>query len=69
LAWREVVIARRGDLVEWSIDGVLIARVRRAVLPGENVFVGYWDSFTSVSDNSALSFGLVDNVRVEREGM
>jgi hypothetical protein len=32
--------------------------------PG-NVFIGYWDPFTSISDNPALSFGLVDNVRVE----
>jgi hypothetical protein len=27
--------------------------------------VGYWDPFQSLSDNHSLSFGVVDNVRVE----
>jgi hypothetical protein len=29
-----------------------------------NIFVGYYDAFSSVSDNRATSFGLVDNLRV-----
>ena len=29
-----------------------------------NIFVGYYDAFSSVSDNQATSFGLVDNLRV-----
>ncbi|MDA7676560.1 cohesin domain-containing protein, partial [bacterium] len=29
-----------------------------------NIFVGYYDAFSSVSDNPATSFGLVDNLRV-----
>jgi len=30
-----------------------------------DVFVGYWDPFASLTDNTNLSFGLVDNLRVE----
>jgi len=65
-AWRDVVISKTGSTVEWFIDGLKIASVTGAALPGNNIFVGYWDSFASLSDNAALSFGLVDNLRVER---
>ncbi|HQL76846.1 MAG TPA: M28 family peptidase [Verrucomicrobiota bacterium] len=64
-AWREVIIAKRGNIVEWSIDGVKLAAFTSASVTDSNIFVGYWDAFASISDNSALSFGLVDNVRVE----
>ena len=64
-AWRDVVIAKRGNIVEWSIDGVKLASFTSASVTASNVFVGYWDPYASVSDNAALSFGLVDNVRVE----
>lgn len=65
-AWRDVVVNRTGGTVEWFIDGLKIAAINNATLTASNIFVGYWDSFTSLSDNQALSFGLVDNVRVER---
>jgi len=64
-AWRNVIINKLGNVVEWFIDGLKIASVTNT-LTANNIFVGYWDSFISVSDNAALSFGLVDNVRVER---
>jgi len=64
-AWRDVIIAKRGNIVEWSVDGVKLASFTGASVTASNVFVGYWDPFTSLSDNTALSFGLVDNVRVE----
>ncbi len=64
-AWRDVIIAKRGNIVEWSIDGVKLAAFTSASVTASNVFVGYWDPYSSVSDNAALSFGLVDNVRVE----
>lgn len=64
-AWRDVIISKRGSVIEWSIDGVKLAAVTNATLTASNVFVGYWDPFTSLSDNDALSFGVVDNVRVE----
>lgn len=64
-AWRDAIISKRGNIVEWSIDGIKLATFTNATFTASNVFVGYWDPFTSVSDNTALSFGLVDNVRVE----
>jgi hypothetical protein len=64
-AWRDAIISKRGNTVEWSIDGVKLATITNATFTASNVFVGYWDPFTSLSDNAALSFGLVDNVRVE----
>lgn len=65
LLWRDVLINKQGNVVEWFIDGLKIAAITNAALAGSNICIGYWDPFTSVSDNSALSFGLVDNVRVE----
>jgi hypothetical protein len=65
-AWRDVIIAKTGNTVEWSIAGLKIAAVTNANLTASNIFIGYWDSFASLSDNTNLSFGLVDNVRVER---
>ena len=52
--------------MEWAIDGLRIATVSGAALPGSNISIGYWDSFASLSDNTNLSFGVFDNVRVER---
>lgn len=63
--WRDVVINKSGSTVEWFIDGLKIATVSSASITASNIFVGYWDPFTSISDNTNLSFGLVDNVRVE----
>lgn len=63
--WRDVIIHRQGSRVDWFIDGLRIATVTNASLTASNIFVGYWDPFTSVSDNTNLSFGLVDNLRVE----
>ncbi len=66
--WRNVLISKQSNVVEWFIDDLKIASVTNATLAGSNIFIGYWDPFTSVSDNAALSFGLVDNVRVEIAG-
>ena len=62
--WRDVAITKTGNQVSWTIDGLPIATLTNAPLPGNNIFVGYWDVFASVSDNPALSFGVVDNLRV-----
>jgi hypothetical protein len=64
-AWHDVIISRRGSTVDWSVDGVLIADISNATFTANNVFVGFWDPFASLTDNTNLSFGLVDNVRVE----
>jgi hypothetical protein len=65
-AWRDVVINKTGNTVDWSIDGLKIATISNAALTSSNIFVGLWDSFASVSDNTNLSFAIFDNVRVER---
>lgn len=64
-AWRDVVVNKSGSTVEWFIDGLKLASVSGASITSSNIFVGYWDAFPSLSDNTNLSFALVDNVRVE----
>ncbi len=66
-AWRQVSITKIGDSVTWAIDDVTIATLDQslgAFTTEGNIFVGYYDAFSSVSDNPATSFGLVDNIRV-----
>jgi hypothetical protein len=65
-AWRDVIINKQGNTVEWFIDGLKIATINNATFTANNIFLGYWASLASLSDNTALSFGLFDNVRVER---
>jgi hypothetical protein len=64
-AWHEVIVARRGTTVDWAIDGIRLATISNATFTASNVCVGYWDMFSSLSDNTNVTFGLVDNVRVE----
>ncbi len=63
-AWRDVVVNKTGNVIDWFIDGLKICSVTNA-LTSSNIFIGYWDPFASLSDNTNLSFGLVDNLRVE----
>jgi hypothetical protein len=65
LAWHDVIVSRRGSTVDWVIDGVHMAAISNATFTASNIFVGFWDPFASVTDNTNLSFGLVDNLRVE----
>ena len=70
-AWRQVSITKIGDSVTWAIDGVTIATLEQALgafTTEGNIFVGYYDAFSSVSDNAATSFGLVDNLVVHDLG-
>jgi hypothetical protein len=64
-AWRDVVINKSGSTIEWFIDGLKIASITNVNLTASNIFIGYWDPFASLSDNTNLSFGLLDNLRVE----
>lgn len=65
-AWRDVIVSKTGSTVEWFIDGLKIASIGNASLTASNIFIGYWDSFNSLSSNTNLSFGMFDNVRVEQ---
>jgi len=70
-AWRQVTITKIGDSVTWAIDGVTIATLDQSLgtfTTEGNIFVGYYDAFSSVSDNQATSFGLVDNLMVHDLG-
>ena len=65
-AWHDVIVSRRGSTVEWSIDGVKLATVSNATFTASNIFVGYWDPFASLTDNTNLSFGLVEQAPTSR---
>jgi hypothetical protein len=65
-AWRDVIISKAGSTVEWFINGLKIATITGASFTSSNIFIGLWDSFSSLSDNTNLSFAMFDNVRVER---
>ncbi|MDB6056640.1 MAG: glycoside hydrolase family 25, partial [Verrucomicrobiales bacterium] len=69
LGWHDVVVYKGTTAVDWFIDGLKIASVSSSSLAQSNVTVGYWDPFSSLSDNTNLSFGLVDNLRVEIEAV
>jgi hypothetical protein len=66
LAWHDVIVSRRGSTVDWVVDGVRLATISNAVFNASNICVGFWDPFASATDNTNLSFGLVDNLRVEQ---
>ncbi len=65
LAWHDVIVSRRGSTVDWVVDGIRFATISNATFTANNVFVGFWDPFASLSSNNVINFGLVDNVRVE----
>jgi len=68
--WHDVILARSGGSVTWTVDGVLIATVPvtdDTVVAGDNIFFGHSDtngtSSTDVNDVNLL-FSLIDNVAV-----
>jgi hypothetical protein len=64
--WHTFVITKATNAVTWVIDGILIATVPADSTPlGTNVFIGYEDLFNGASGTPAMSFALVDNLRVE----
>lgn len=70
-AWRDVLIVNAGSVVDWYVDGLLLASVPTATagsLGGENILFTHFDINATVSAEATsldLLFGLVDNVRVE----
>lgn len=71
-AWRDVIIRKNGNVVTWSIDGLLIATVainNFAALGGDNIFVGAFDINGNSSNDPAdpddlLTNAIYDNIRV-----
>lgn len=69
MAWHTVVLTKVTNTVAWAIDGIVVCTVTDdPVNLSTNVFVGYQDLFASgtLSDVPEMSFGLVDNLKVER---
>ncbi|MDB6027727.1 MAG: Calx-beta domain protein [Verrucomicrobiales bacterium] len=64
MSWHTVTVSKTGGIVTWHIDGVLIATISDAALAG-NIFLGYHDSFKGPSPVGAMSFALVDNLKVQ----
>lgn len=65
MGWHDVIVSRRGTTVDYVVDGIRLASISNCVITSSNVFIGYWDPFSSLSANNAINFGLVDNLRVE----
>ena len=65
-AWHDVIVSRRGNVVDWAVDGIRFATISNATATASNITIGFWDAFPSLSSNNVINFGLVDNVRVEQ---
>jgi hypothetical protein len=69
MAWRDVVVAKTGDTVTWTLDGLLIATVpiEGIGFGGENIVFGMFDiNATSSTDaNDFLNTAIYDNIRVD----
>jgi hypothetical protein len=66
IAWHTFVITKATNAVSLVIDGIPIASVPADATPlSTNVFVGFEDLFAGASGNPAMSFVLIENLRVE----
>lgn len=64
--WVEVEIRQRAGVIQWRLNGVLIAiRFDTSVTSG-NIMLGYMDTYPSIAAPAAENFMLFDNVRVEK---
>ncbi len=69
-AWRDVQIVKSGNIVKWSIDGLLLVTVdttTAGALGGGNILFNQYDINATASTDpnaGALLFGLFDNVVV-----
>ncbi len=69
-AWHrvEVHVDQTAGTATWIIDDLPIATLDTAVGSSFDtsgtIAIGYMDPYTSISDNAALSFGIIDNVEV-----
>jgi hypothetical protein len=66
MAWHTFVITKATNAVTWLIDGIPIATVPAdATSLSTNVFVGFEDLFPGASGVPAMTFVLIENLRVE----
>ncbi|MBU0638791.1 MAG: hypothetical protein KKB50_08000 [Planctomycetes bacterium] len=63
--WVEVEISQHGGVIEWRLNGRLIAiRLDTTVTVG-NLMLGYMDTYSSIANPPADNFVIFDNIRVE----
>jgi hypothetical protein len=66
VCWHTFVITKGTNTVTWVIDGIPIATVPSDALSlSTNVFVGFEDIFNGASGTPAMSFVVIENLRVE----
>jgi hypothetical protein len=66
MAWHTFVITKATNAVTWLIDGIPIATVPAdATTLSTNLFVGFEDLFPGASGVPAMTFVLIENLRVE----
>ena len=70
MMWHDVIITKTATNVTWDIDGLRMITIDTTLINSAmstNIFLGYYDLNTgSIASVPNLTFGLVDNVRVEQ---
>lgn len=65
IAWHEVSIEKRGTNFTWFVDNLRIATISLTNKEiSTNIFVGFFDINPNQTTSPDLSFGLIDNLRV-----
>ncbi|MFH1747058.1 MAG: hypothetical protein ABIG44_08440 [Planctomycetota bacterium] len=63
--WVEVEISQRDGVIEWRLNGMLIAIRLDTTFTSGNLMLGYMDTYISIADPREDNFVIYDNVRVE----
>ncbi len=63
--WVEVEVSQRAGVIEWRLNGMLVAFRLDNSLSAGNIMLGYMDTFASLADPAVDNFVIFDNVRVE----
>ena len=64
--WVEVEISQRGGVIEWRLNGMLIAIRLDTASSAGNVMLGYMDTYSSIADPAVDNFVIFDNLRIEQ---
>lgn len=66
IAWHEVTITKIGTNITWAVDNYPIATIPLTNKEiSTNIFVGFFDINATQTGDPTMSFGLVDNLKVE----
>ncbi len=63
--WVEVEIVQSGTLLQWKLDGTVIASIVLGAPVSGMPMLGYMDPFSSIANPAADNYIIYDNVRVE----